>query len=75
MKEGYNSWDCLTWGKGLREDMAEVYRIMHGLEKVDRETFPPSPIIREPKGDHPMKLIGWEIQDRKWKEVLLHTVA
>ena len=35
-------------GKRLRGDMIEVYKIMHGMEDVDRETFPPSLKILDP---------------------------
>ena len=35
--------------KRLRGDMIEVYKIMHGIENVDRETFFPSLKILEPR--------------------------
>ena len=37
MREGYTNWDCLAWEKG--GVMIEVYKIIHGVENVDRETF------------------------------------
>ena len=40
MREGYINWDCLAWGeRRLQGDLIEENKIMHSVEKVDRETF------------------------------------
>ena len=55
--------------------MIEVYKIMHGMENVDRETFfSPSQNIGTQCG-HPMKLIGGRSRTGKRKYFITqHTV-
>ena len=55
----------------LRGDMIEVYKIRHGMENVDRETFFSLSQNSRTRG-HPMKLIGGRFRTER-KEVLLHT--
>ena len=45
--------------------MIEVYKIMHGVENVDKKTSPPSQNTRT--WGHPMKLIGGRSRTNKRK--------
>ena len=58
MREGYNSLEK----RGLRGDMTEMYKIMHGVENVDRVAFfSLSHNIKTQIGSS-HKADGWEIQ-------------
>ena len=48
----------------LRGGMIEVYKIMHGVENVDRETFFSFSHNTRTRG-HPMKLIGGKLRTDK----------
>ena len=50
----------------LRGDVVEVYKIMHGVEKVDRETFFSLTQNSRTRG-HPMKLTGGRSRTNKRK--------
>ena len=67
MREGYNSWYCLAWKRSLRGDMIEVYKIMHGVENVDRETFFSLSQNTRTQWGQPMKLIGGRFRTNKRK--------
>ena len=68
MREGYKSWDWLAWEKRrLVEDRIEGYKIMHGVENVDRETFFSLSHNTRTWG-HPMNLIGGRFRTDKRKE-------
>ena len=60
-------------GRRLRGDMIEVYRIMHGVENVDRETF--FFLSHNTRTwSHPTKLIGGRFKTNKRKYITQHIV-
>ena len=58
----------------LREDMIEVYKIMHGVENVDRETFLSLFQNTRTRG-HPMKLNGGSSRTNKGKYVFTQHIV
>ena len=52
----------------VKGDMIEVYKIMHGVENVDRETFFSLSQNTRTQGGHPMKLIGGRSRTNKGKQ-------
>ena len=66
MREGYNSWDCIAWEKRrLRGDTVEMYKIMHGVENVERETFFSLSQNTGTQWGHPMKPMGGRTNKRR----------
>ena len=65
MRKGYINWDCFFLGKRrLSGDMIEVYKIIHGMKNVDRETFFS---LSHNTQAHPMKLIVGRFRTDKRK--------
>ena len=55
-------------------DMIQVYKIMHGVENVDRETFFSLWQNTRTQG-HPMKLIGGRLRINKRKDVFTQCIV
>ena len=54
--------------RGLRGDLLEVYKIMHGVENVDRVTFFSVSQNTRTQWVHPKKLIGGRSRANKRKD-------